>query len=152
MSSMIETKTPARDAATCRRVRDQLCLTTDHRPMAAHLDACEGCAAFAQRLALARQALARPLSPPWAVQPDANFAARVSARIERPSELLGWAAFRALPAALGLAMALAFLGFSTWSSPAPVTVAAAAPTQLLLEEPSADQLVAWSSASAEATP
>jgi anti-sigma factor RsiW len=150
MSATIEAK-ESQDAAVCRRVRTRLC-EGEHRQVAAHLAACPACAAFASRLDLARQALAAPLSPPWAVRPDANFSARVAARIERPSELLGWAAFRALPAALGLAMALALLGFSSSSSPAPAVVASAAPPQLLLEEPSADQLVAWASAPAEAVP
>src|SRR5260370_208047 len=61
-------------------------------------------AELARRLELVRQELARPLS---SLQPDPLFPARVVARIERPAELIGWAAFRALPAALGLALVLA---------------------------------------------
>jgi hypothetical protein len=149
--------------AICGRVRAELVAAgprpapadaapSARRELAAHLATCPDCAAFSRRLDLAREALARPLSPPWAALPDGSFAARVAARIERPAELLGWAAFRALPAALGLAMALAILGMS-WSSPAPPpTAVASAPPQLLLDEPSADQLVAFASAPAEATP
>ncbi len=155
MSATMEPR-GTRNAAVCRQVRARLAAAGRPAPVqvAAHLDGCAACADFARRLQLARQVLAEPATPAWAaVLPDANFALRVAARIERPSELLGWAAFRALPAALGLAVALAFLGFTTSSpAPAPATVAAAAaPPQLLLEEPSPDQLVAWSSASAEAT-
>jgi hypothetical protein len=113
---------------------------------ARHLDACADCAAFARRLELARQALARPLSAP-AIEPDPHFPARVMARIARPAELIGWAAFRALPAALGLALALAWLGLSTQASPA-----AATPSPLLGEPPSSEQLLAWSSLSPEVWP
>ncbi len=153
MSAKIEASTP--NAALCRRVRARLSTAGPLVPsqVATHLDGCAACAAFARRLDLARQILAEPASPPWAAAvPDANFAARVAMRIERPSELLGWAAFRALPAALGLAVALAFLGFTTSSPPTPpvATVASAAPPQLLLDEPSPDQIVALSSATAEA--
>lgn len=46
------------------------------------------------------------------VEPDFYFAKRVVARLPKPdsTDLLGWAALRALPAALGLAALLAAIG------------------------------------------
>jgi hypothetical protein len=145
----------ASDARDCRRLREQLCeppaAPADH-PAAfpadgasRHLASCPDCAAFARRLELARQALAGPTSAP-AIEPDPYFPARVLARIARPSELIGWAAFRALPAALGLALALAWLGLSAPAPPAPP------PSPLLAEPPSSEQLLAWSSLSPEVWP
>ena len=146
------------DARDCRRLREQLCeppaAPVDHPAAPAadgasrHLASCPDCAAFARRLELARQALAgpHPRSAP-AIEPDPYFPARVLARIARPAELIGWAAFRALPAALGLALALAWLGLSTQASPAP-----GAPSPLLEEPPSSEQLLAWSSLSPEVWP
>src|ERR1700730_12287590 len=109
----------AADARACRRVRERL-----GEPgagvtggVAGHLASCADCAAFARRLELARQALGRPLAvlesgenrggDREAIDPAALFPARVLAGIARPAELIVWAAFRALPAALGLALALA---------------------------------------------
>ena len=150
----------ASDARDCRRLREQLlcepaapaghgvpaapaALTGDG--VSRHLASCPDCAAFARRLELARQALAGPRSAP-AIEPDPYFPARVLARIARPAELIGWAAFRALPAALGLALALAWLGLS---APAP---SAPPPSPLLAEPPSSEQLLAWSSLSPEVWP
>lgn len=165
------------DARDCRRLREQLCepaaapapaaghgaVTADGADVAhvahvahvvdiaewasRHLASCPDCAAFARRLELARRALAGPRSAP-AIEPDPYFSARVLARIARPAELIGWAAFRALPAALGLALALAWLGLSSPASP-PSTP----PTSpLLAEPPSSEQLLAWSSLSPEVWP
>jgi hypothetical protein len=55
------------------------------------------------------------------VEPDAGFAARVVARLERPpADLLGWAAWRLLPATLALAVVLAWFALrvtpGTWSA------------------------------------
>jgi hypothetical protein len=128
-----------------------------------HLATCAACAVFAKRLAHARQTLVRSRPPGVQAsfaQPDAGFPARVLARIERPADLLGWAAFRALPAALALALALAWLGLSAPAS-APSTpattaaVAAATPeaTSALLEgQPSSEQLLAWSATPPETWP
>lgn len=149
------------DARDCRRLREQLCelaAPADQGTPAAptaltgdgasrHLASCPDCAAFARRLELARQALAGPRSAP-AIEPDPYFPARVLARIARPAELIGWAAFRALPAALGLALALAWLGLSTPSSSPPTSP----PSPLLDESPSSEQLLAWSSLSPEVWP
>ena len=162
----------ASDARDCRRLREQLLCepaaqaaghgapTADVAPGAPgadiadtadiasrHLASCPDCAAFARRLELARQALAGPRPSP-AIEPDPYFPARVLARIARPSELIGWAAFRALPAALGLALALAWLGLSTPAAPPP----APPPSPLLDEPPSSEQLLAWSSLSPEVWP
>ncbi|HEY6321032.1 MAG TPA: hypothetical protein VJA16_05685, partial [Thermoanaerobaculia bacterium] len=93
-------------ARDCRRLREQLCGPAAHAGQGApaaptaltgdgasrHLASCPDCAAFARRLELARQALAGPRSAP-AIEPDPYFPARVLARIARPSELIGWAAF-----------------------------------------------------------
>jgi hypothetical protein len=139
----------AADARTCRRVREQLCtpeLAAAGAGVAGHLESCLDCAAFARRLELARQALGRPLAAP-AIEPDVHFPARVLARVARPADLIGWAAFRALPAALGLALALAGLG---WLGLPPV--ATAPPSAQLDEPPSADQLLTWSSLSPEVWP
>lgn len=151
-------------ARTCRRVRDRLCAGEArealHEETRQHLDSCAACAAFARRLGLVRQALGGPLGSwpeapgaPLPIQPDPGFPARVVARIERPAELLGWAAFRALPAALGLALALAWLGFTSQSAPA-VTATTASPQVAMLDEgsPSADQLIAWSAGPPEIWP
>lgn len=141
---------PADTAMDCRRLRAQLCdpaAAPAAEPVSRHLASCPDCAAFARRLELVRQALAGPRSAP-AIEPDPYFPARVLARIARPADLIGWAAFRALPAALGLALALAWLGLST-PSPQPPT---APPSPLLDESPSSEQLLAWSSLSPEVWP
>lgn len=159
----------------CRQVREWLC-DPGGRPSGLfraniarrhevdeHLASCAACAVFAKRLAQARQTLARSRPPGVEAsfaKPDAGFPARVLARIERPADVLGWAAFRALPAALALALALALLGLSAPAA-APSTpstaaeVAAATPevTSALLEgQPSSEQLLAWSATPPEAWP
>ncbi len=117
--------------------------------VAGHLASCADCAAFARRLELVRQALASPLatSEGGEIEPDAQFAARVLARVARPAELIGWAAFRTLPAALGLALALAGLGWLGLPG-----AAAAPPSPLVDELPSSDQLLTWSSLPPEVGP
>jgi hypothetical protein len=140
----------------CRRVRESLCEADarELRDAAEHLAGCAACSAFARRLDLARRELALPLS---SAEPDPLFPARVVARIERPAELIGWAAFRALPAALGLALVLA--GTAGWlglaggagssGAPPPPTPPGAA---VLDGPPSSDQLLAWASQSPEVWP
>jgi hypothetical protein len=83
----------------------------------AHLDACPECAAFARRLMLAREVLRQPAASAEAMEPDASFALRVVQHLPRPADLLGWAALRALPAALALVLALLWIGVSQPPSP-----------------------------------
>lgn len=142
----------AAESRACRRVREQLCQPAAAAGLAHHADhlaSCPACAAFARRLELAREALRGPLTPAEGagVEPDPGFPARVLARVARPSELLGWAAFRALPAALGLALALAGLGWLGLPAVTPAPV-----SQLADEPPSSDQLLTWSSLSPEVWP
>jgi hypothetical protein len=48
------------------------------------------------------------------VQPDAGFAGRVAARLQRdPAELLGWAALRLLPISILLALVLGWASIRT---------------------------------------
>jgi hypothetical protein len=113
----------------CRRVRNQLLREGEaaSRRLGPHLAGCAGCSDFARRLVLARQALGRRASDP---RPDPGFAARVQARLPRSGDMLGWAAFRALPAAVAVALALAAVGISQQPPPA----------SPLLVEPNSDQL------------
>jgi hypothetical protein len=99
--------------------------------LASHLAGCPGCAEFARRLGLVRGTLRQPGGD---VLPDPGFAARVMARLPRSADLLGWAALRALPAALLLALILAGLSAADIAPPA----------SLLVDEPSSSQLLAWS--------
>jgi predicted anti-sigma-YlaC factor YlaD len=117
----------------CRDLQTRL-LTTDvtkDAALAEHLGGCPGCRDFAQKWTLLRGALGPAATTP---EPDAGFSARVMARLPQPSEMLGWAALRALPAAVLLALVLAGLGAA--EVPPPVS--------LLVDEPSSSQLLAWS--------
>ncbi len=95
--------------------------------LAAHLPACPECAAFAERLAAVRGALRQGRPAPL---PDPGFSHRVLARLPQSSELLGWAALRALPAALAVVLALAW--FSATEPPSVDTVLSAEPSPDLL--------------------
>ena len=95
-----------------------------------HLEACPACADFSQRARQAVEALGERRS---ALVADAGFAARVVQSLPEPSEdFLGWAALRALPAALALSLVL---GAWCWS-------ATGAPATLLEEAPT-DDLIGW---------
>jgi hypothetical protein len=62
------------------------------------------------------------------VEPDSGFATRVAARLERPStDLLGWAAWKLLPATLALAVVLAW--FALQVTPGTGSVASASPAE-----------------------
>jgi hypothetical protein len=102
------------ESRDCRTVRDRLTRSERGGETAAahraHVKTCAECAAFARRLALAREVLRQPAAP--AMEPDASFALRVVERLPRPAELLGWAALRALPAAVALVLALLWIGIS----------------------------------------
>ena len=108
------------DCDDCRGVRDRLMRSGPGPESAAeraHLDACPECAAFACRLALARELLRQPAASAEAMEPDASFSLRVVQRLPRPTDLLGWAALRALPAALVLVLTLLWIGVSQPPSP-----------------------------------
>lgn len=125
----------------CAEARDRL---LEVRPGAAsgevatHLAGCAACAAFAARLALAQEAMRAHHA---GVEPGPGFASRVAAELPGPSEMLGWAALRLLPAGLALAAALA-----AWS-----LVAAPDASSLFDTSPSDDPL-AWVMASEENGP
>jgi hypothetical protein len=120
----------------CRMVRDRILREEQEAVVSGHLAACPDCSLFAQRLATARRLLRAPKVP---VEPDPSFALRVVARLPRPAELMGWAALRALPAALLLALALAWVGLSEPPSP----------SNLLSAEPSSDLLLTYGMLAAE---
>jgi hypothetical protein len=124
----------------CASVREALLrgrLSEQDAGVAAHLEACAPCARIARRIAAVRERLRAPAVP---VEPDPGFPLRVVARLPQPMEVLGWAALRALPAALLLALALAWVGLSQPPSPA----------NLLAGEPSADLLLTYGTLAPEA--
>ena len=69
--------------------------------LAAHLAECPQCGALAARLLAVQQGLREHQAEHT---PDAGFSARVVAHLPAPTEVLGWAALRLLPAALMLAL------------------------------------------------
>lgn len=114
---------------SCETVRDALLRGSVEDPICTgHLEACRPCADFARRLEEVREALRQPGSP---AEPDPAFAARVVARLPASRNMLGWAALRALPAALALAAALTWIGFQEMPSA----------DQVLTSEPTADALL-----------
>jgi predicted anti-sigma-YlaC factor YlaD len=116
---------------SCNNVRQQLTATVEGKRPAGlekHLEGCRSCLDYATRLQTARQLLAEHRSD---AQPDAAFAARVVARLEKPPlETLGWAAARLLPATLALVLALAWFVFNV--EPLPTSEETAAPTEDLV--------------------
>jgi hypothetical protein len=74
-----------------------------------HLARCAACADFAARLARVRAGLREHHAR---IEPTPDFAVRVIARLPGPSEQIGWAALRLLPAALALAALLCWYGAS----------------------------------------
>lgn len=128
---------------TCDEARDALLATArDRAPAAAaaaHLRDCTACARFAARLAATREALA---AERLAVEPDAGFSARVLAALPSDTQLVGWAALRLLPAALGLLAAFTWVSFRE----------APSPTQALLGGGSPETLLVWSAMAPEETP
>lgn len=82
-----------------------------------HRDECPACQALATRLDAVRQGLR---TVHGSTQPDAGFSARVLRRLESTPddvELLGWAAWRVLPAAAVLLVALLAWGSSVGWAP-----------------------------------
>jgi anti-sigma factor RsiW len=120
-------------SASCREIRDRLETAeagSRSRDVETHLDRCAACARFASRLDAVRDALAGHQAD---VRPDPGFATRVAARLRHdPADVLGWAAVRLLPATLVLLAALAWIAFSTTSTPG----------DLLAEGPT-DDLLTW---------
>lgn len=103
-----------------------------------HLEDCEGCTRFAERLGLADELLSeRQLE----LDPDAGFAARVVAALPEPPQVLGWAALRVLPATLALALVLVGWTFLQTQTPS-----------VLVEESPSDDLLTWVVESEEVTP
>lgn len=97
----------------CAELRELLTRRTGEAPapgadreIAAHLASCRACARYVARLAQARAVLARE----GEVLPDLGFARRVIARLPTSAQVLGWAALRALPAAIVLALAISAFG------------------------------------------
>lgn len=125
----------------CQTLRNQL-LAGDagSAAEAEHLAACEPCADFSRRLEAVRRHLRAP--SPAAIAPPPGFATRVVARLPRSPEVLGWAALRALPAALLLALVLAWM---SWVEPPSMDV-------LLSSEPSPDLLLTMGTLSPEVHP
>jgi len=91
-----------------------------------HLAACPDCARYGARLAEVRGTLARHRLP---VAPDPGFAARVLRRlpVERPADTFAWAAVRLLPAALLLALGLAWAGWQSLPAGDELTLAGTDP-------------------------
>jgi hypothetical protein len=97
----------------CRKLRDHLTARESGQLPDAflrHLRSCAACGRYAARLDAARAILRDHRA---AVEPDAGFAGRVAARLQQaPSEALGWAAQRLLPATLALLLVLAWFALS----------------------------------------
>jgi len=83
----------------------------------AHLAGCADCRAFAARREAVRAGLR---AHQFEHVPDAAFAARVTAALPGPTEVLGWAAMRLLPAALALALLVSWYGATRGPSVADV--------------------------------
>jgi len=115
----------------CDDVRQRLTATAGGtRPagLEQHLEDCRACMHYATRLQAARRLFADHRSD---AQPDAAFATRVVARLEKPPlETLGWAAARLLPATLALVLALAWFVFDV--EPGSTYEESAAPTENLV--------------------
>lgn len=107
--------------------------------LAAHLKSCPRCARVARLAAAAR---ARLRERGAAIEPDPGFPLRVVARLPRPTEMLGWAALRVLPAALLLALALAWAGLTLPPSQ----------DELLAAETSPDLFLAYGTLAPDSSP
>ena len=131
-------------APSCRRVRDDLLRSdgeTRLRPrvIEEHLSGCAACAGFAARAREVARTLRERGSAPIA---DGDFAARVVGALPVKSEdVFGWAARRALPAALALALVLGGWCWSATGTPA-----------TLFEESPTDDLISWVLQSEELDP
>ena len=120
---------------TCHRLRDRLVAKESTAHLAAHLESCPDCARFAAFWEKVREALGRKAVD---VEPPFAFARRVVAKLPvaaAAQEVLGRFAFRALPAAVLLALLLVWAGLDQAPLPA---------ASLLVEEPSAEELLTYS--------
>ncbi len=117
----------------CGELRDRLTRNADarHEPSTArHIEECATCRTFANRRSTARQLLRRHHGH---TDPDAGFSGRVMARLPKgPTEVLGWAAVRLLPATVALALVLVWFNFQVTPHPTTVETATVAPTEDLL--------------------
>ncbi len=118
---------------TCKTLRARLLAGDPLRKdeeAARHLASCPGCARVAARWEAAREALGRRVE----VAPHPAFARRVVAHLPGPTEVLGRLALRALPAAIVLALALAWVGLDQAPLPA---------TTLLAGDPGPEELLTY---------
>lgn len=92
----------------CKSVRERLLMpdVPPSKETVRHLRDCAACARFARNAEAVRDGLRDHHA---GVEPDAGFALRVRARLGgQPTELLGWAALRLLPATLAVVLVLAW--------------------------------------------
>jgi anti-sigma factor RsiW len=122
----------------CTEIRERLVRRSGDPEIAAHLGSCPACTRYAARLAAARDLLAREAG----VLPDAGFARRVVARLPTSAQVLGWAALRALPAAIVLALAIGAVGVFEMPS---------AESSLLNDEASPEAILAYTALPADGT-
>jgi hypothetical protein len=118
----------------CRDLRDGLTRGADARRNPAqqrHIEECGACRIYAARLRTARQLLRGHHGN---IEPDADFSRRVIARLPRrsPTEVLGWAAVRFLPATVALTLVLIWFTLQTGAQPTTTETATLAPTEDLL--------------------
>ena len=114
----------------CQEIRQRLTETMAEAPsrvVSEHLEGCPTCGRYAARL----ETVGRILQGHHvAIEPEADFAARVVARLPEPDPLLGWAAQRLLPATLALVLVL--WGWCWLVAPRPSALLAESPTDDLL--------------------
>jgi anti-sigma factor RsiW len=121
----------------CSEIQDQLTRrSAATAELEAHLGSCPACSRYAARLAHARAILARE----GAAVPDPGFSRRVVARIPGSAQLLGWAALRALPAAIAIALAIG--AFGLFQTPTPESS--------LLKDASSEALFAYAALPSDA--
>jgi anti-sigma factor RsiW len=119
---------------SCKRLRDRLLSGDAGEEIARHCQSCPECARFAARWEKTRAALGHGVDPAG-VDPHPAFARRVVARLPGSAEVLGGLALRALPAAVVLALALAWVGLDQAPLPA---------TSLLADDPGSEALLTYS--------
>jgi anti-sigma factor RsiW len=126
---------------SCKRLRDRLLSGEAGEEIARHFQSCPECARFAARWEGTRAALGHGVDPVEVV-PHPAFACRVVARLPGSAEVLGGLALRALPAAVVLALALAWAGLDQAPLPA---------TSLLADDPGSEAFLTYSVLAPEGT-